>query len=221
MVGILPWLVPIVVGILAWLQQIPWYLIASSIVITAVFIIIGINQVDTWKERHKKRISKFSDKEIEDTVRGWVDIPGFTFKRLDVDEKVAYFLFMVRDNMDRQVHITRVKENPYYILLGADMSIAPTPDMQKILTVTELTKLKGKLIMEMLRLGCGYDYKPMESGFNMRVYNTIRIDDSLTATAFKEAGAYVTRAFTLMMGVVALTLQEIGITLPTEEESQY
>jgi hypothetical protein len=52
-----------------------------------------INQLHTWKDKHKKGLSNYSDKEIENIIREWVDTPFLSFKREDVPN--VYFQFVV------------------------------------------------------------------------------------------------------------------------------
>jgi hypothetical protein len=65
----------------AWLKALdPIFIVLIFLAVVAVVFVI-INQADSFSKRRKRGVSKYNDKEIEDAVREWVDIPGFTFKR--------------------------------------------------------------------------------------------------------------------------------------------
>lgn len=200
----------------AWLKALdPFFIVIIFLAVMAIVIII-INQLDAFFQRRKRGLSKYSDKEIENAIREWIDIPGFTFKRSDAEDEDSFFLFHVVDDCDRPVHIRRSKKASSHILLWSDISIpSKSEEMQIEFAQEDLKKLAGALSLEMLRLGCGYELKDFsERGFLFRIYHTIAIDDSLTADTFKDAGAQLMRAFTLVMGIVGLTLQGMGVNVP-------
>ncbi len=215
LIALIPLVVGAVVVFLAWVQQIPWYLIALSAIAAIAIVFFIINQIHTWRERHKKGLSKYSDKEIESTIREWIDIPMFTIKRTDVDESKTYFTFTVIDTEDRQFHIARNRKSPHYIGIFTAMSLDSKPEMSVELTEEDIKKLVAKLSLEMLRLGCSYEFDFKEKGFILTLHNSVLIEDSLTDVAFRNECGFLARAWSLAMGIIGLTLQELGVNVPT------
>jgi hypothetical protein len=207
----------VAVVILAWLKQVPAYLIVLSAIAVIALGLLGVNQFALFRERHRRGFSKLTDKEKEPAIREWIDIPGFTIKRSDVEDGTeAFFFYTIVDSGGRLIHIRRSKRDPDCIGMWADIPIpAESKEMHVKLTQYELKKLAGALTLEMLRLGCGYELSNFsKKGFLFRIYNIIPIDDFLTATVFKSEGAQLSRAYTLVIGIIGLTLQGLGVDVP-------
>ncbi len=218
--GILSLVVPLVVGFLAWLQQIPWYLIALSIIATAVLIIVGINQFETWRERHKKRFSQFTDTEIEESVYKWIDIPEFPHERIAVKKDEAFFGFRIIDQAERHVYILRMREQPHFLLFEGEVPILPPPEIREKLGESGIKILANEIGLELLRLGYGHEFVPISSGFCVRIVNSVFIDDSLNETTFRHQGAQMSRAIALVIGIVASTWQGLGFDVPAYYEKK-
>jgi len=201
----------------AWLIKLNPLFIVLIFIGVATFIVILINQLDSFFHRHKKGLSKFTDKEIESSIREWLDIPGFVIQRLDIiDDPEALFSYIVVDGSGRRIGIRRSKKDSHCIGMWADIPIpAESKEMHVKLTQDELKKLAGTLTLEMLRLGCSYELSNFsKKGFLFRIYSVIPIDDSLTASIFKSEGAQLARAYTLIIGIMGLTLHGLGINVP-------
>lgn len=96
----------------------------------AIVFIVGcsiwiMNQINIWKEWHKKKLSQRSDKEIENIVHEWVDIPDLTFKRSDVPD--FYFMFTLTDKFHQVISVARHKTDPKYISIWTDVAISSHP----------------------------------------------------------------------------------------------
>ena len=197
--GILPWVVPLVIGFLAWWQQVPWYLIALSIVAAVVLIIVGINQVDTWRERHRKKISKLSDKEVKELILKWIVKPYFKLQPVEGDP----FLFGFNiDHLNiRSTMVFRMRNDPYYIHIGS--RVVPPKEVSDILSrmnVNGWVDLQENISLELLRYGIkftGVDEIPIKE---IQVTESIPLDDWLTEHHFIERIMYVMRAGTLAGG---------------------
>lgn len=220
-----------VVAILALIQKIPWYLIALSVIASMGFVFFAINQFETRQDRHKKKLSQLSDKEIEDTIRKWVDIPEYTYRRSDVDVKGAYFIFDLTDTVGRPIHVTRNIKDPHCIGIWSDLGLLPADNEYPGLPEKKLgeirqiikcnfDKIKQKLSLEILRLGCYYHFYE-ELGV-IRLVNDVYLDDSLNASEFISQCLFVTRAMTLVQLVLLNTLGELGINVQVsgKEEPQ-
>jgi hypothetical protein len=204
LVGILPWVVPIVVGFLAWLQQIPWYLIVLSVSATVVLVILGINQCETWKERHKKRFSQLSAEEIEDTIYRWVGIPFFKVQKQDIDKKLLFFQIVVTDPAGRRVSISRQVEKPSQLELRS--SVETLLEVEKML-FANLEKLEQEQIifrlkMEMARYGIGHEDINLPPD-KIVLVEIVSLDDLVGGVYFRERITFVLRAATLCQATTA------------------
>lgn len=216
-INILQWLLPsagtIVVIVLALIQHVPWYLIFVSVIAVICLILFGINQIETWKERHKKRLSQYADKEIEDIIREWVDIPNFSFQRQQF-ESTLYFKFMITDNFGRIVNIIRNRNNPnmIHIMSGAILTLNKGQSMNQ----SGWEELAGRLSIEMARLGIQFSFDGVPNRFEgIRLTDSIIIDDSLAGFYFRQRIMFVIRAVVLIANVRNQFLKEKGITEPT------
>jgi len=67
--------------VLTWLEQLPLYQLLTIVlfVVLGVFALafLGINQFHKFQIRRKKNITELSDREIEETIRNWLDDPIF------------------------------------------------------------------------------------------------------------------------------------------------
>jgi hypothetical protein len=193
LIKILIWLLPsggtVAVAILAWLKHVPAYLIVIGVVAVIALGFLGVNQIALFRQRHHRGLSKQTDKEIENTIKEWIDIPGFTIKRSEVDENKTYFMFTVTDDCDRQVHIWRGKQTPYYITMSSEIKVGSRPDIIG-LTPENLRELASKLSLEMLRLGCSHEFDFKEKEFVLKLYNSVFIEDSLTDIIFRKEGHF-------------------------------
>jgi len=176
-----------------------------------------MNQIALFRERNVKGLTKLSDKELENTIREWVDIPDMTFKRSDSPD--SYFMFTLTDKFNRVIHIARHKKDPHYISIWTDINISSHPALNIELSENDLEKIGVNINLEMARLGIYFSTTGTGTkSIQVRLYNPILLDDSLTAFNFRQQCLFVTRAFVLLMQVLRITLSELGIILPTSEK---
>lgn len=225
LLGLIPLVVAAVVAFLGWLQHVSWYLIALGVIIAICVVFLGINQVSLFRERHKKPFSKCSDKEIKDTIRKWVDIPEYTYRRSDVEVNGACFIFDLTDSIGRPIHITYNKNDPHRIGIWADLKLLPATDNEypelpkrrleevKQAMGRHYDNLKRKLSLEMLRLGCNYSF--YDELRLIRLANHVYIDDLLNASEFINQCLFITRAMTLVQLIYMTALNEIESDVKT------
>ncbi len=194
------------VAILAWLQNISWYLLTLGFFAAIVLILVGINQYSIFKERRKKRFTQYSDKEIETTIRDWVDLPTFSFQRQERPE--VYFQFLITDIYKRLVTIARHKNEPYIINILTELELTPT--VQQV-TKDGWEKLASRLSVEMARLGIQFKFNGETNKLDrIRLWESVSFDDSLTAYYFRERILFVIRAFVLVEEVRRDFFREIA-----------
>ena len=86
LVGAITTYFPAIIGgaviVLVWIGDLPPYQVLLLILFTIVLVLWGINQMRVLQERRKRGIAEVSDKEVYETIRGWLDDPAFTFQRM-------------------------------------------------------------------------------------------------------------------------------------------
>lgn len=87
--------IPAMIGWLAWLQDAPWFLIALAILGSVGLILFIRNQHVIYRKQRKRNIANLSDKEIERTVREWIDIPDHTIERMAPGTEIL-FNFLIK-----------------------------------------------------------------------------------------------------------------------------
>jgi len=207
------------VGVAMWslIHKLPPPIIFVAGIATLAAILVIWNQIALWRERTRRRLTKLSDKELENTIREWVDIPDLTFKRSDMPN--AYFMFTLTDKFNQQIHVMRHKEEPQYITIWTDIDISshPTPDIQ--LSEEDLEKIGVNINLEMARLGIYFATTGTGTkSIHVRLYNPVFLGDSLTSFDFKRECLFVIRALVLLKQVLRKTLNELGISLPTSDK---
>jgi len=213
--------VALVVTAIAWLiQNVPWYLALLGLLFAVVLILVGINQYEIRKERHKKRLVQLSDKEVESTIRDWVDKPSFLFQRSEhMQGRLFQFTITYKDI---PVSITRLKANPNVLFLA--VNIVPAEEHKpKLDSLQEPRRsdLIFNLRVEMARLGVGFvGIKwPIE---NMQIQDFVTLD-SLTEFHLLNHIMLVIRAKVLISELVSQELKEtINIvgSVPDKGDSQ-
>lgn len=207
--GLLPWAVPIVIGVLAWLQQMPWYLIALSVIAAVGLVFFGINQFETWKERHKKGFSTQSNENIESILRKWLDKRQYSSQHKTIENNLFYFV--VTDKQNRPINIMRPEDNPAVIRL----LLALDEKELEAIPVKQQNVLRFRTGVEMARFGLLFHAeKPMY------VYLDLPCDDLLTEHIFLNAVDKIRQSLVLMafhIGAVLAAIRAQEETLMANE----
>ena len=207
----------IAVGVAVWslVSKLPPPIIFVAAMATFAAIIIIWNQLGIWRERTKKKLSKYSEKELETVIREWVDIPSLSFRRQE-PEQTRYFKFLLTDNFNRYVTIIREKSEPSMILILSEMTF---PDDKQQLTQANWETLADRLSLELARLGIQFTFNGIPNQLQrIRVTEPVIIDDSLTGFHFRQRVIFVIRALVLAQQVGKDTFKELGITLPVSHK---
>jgi len=192
-------------GILAWIKQMPWFLIPLSVVFMAGNVLWTMNQWKQW--RRGRGISRLSDKKIEQIIREWIDIPEVSIERKPPQPDV-YFNFTMKYKT-LNINIIRHKESPAIVQLVARIqtSLLDIPFNEEA-----LRKNAGKVGIEMARLGIDYrfDGSPNPRDFILLI-DPVILDDSLTEFYFRKRIMFVFRASVLVLETAKQTADELGL----------
>jgi hypothetical protein len=185
-----------------------------------------VNQIGLARERSKKRLTKLSDEDLENTVRGWLDNPGMEVTRLPNDAK-HYFAFRVRytDNMC-EIIVSRMKTEPGYIAIQGIMDIVSTKEME--FSGEELARIGFRIGLELARASVYFAILPeapsKPKARHIRIFNWVPLYDELNAGFFSRECLSVTRGVVLARYSIAATLEELGkagfSSFPGEEGGQ-
>lgn len=216
-VQIMPIIGGVVVTVVAWLQGIAWYLIVAFGVILGMLVIpttlLTINQLATWKERHKKKLTQLSDKEIEDTIRNWlVNDPGYKFQMKDVNDSVFHndrlFHFEVEDDWGRVISIARPRAKPTRLDLASAVTLG-TEHKKKYEALGPKFKrdILHNLRAEMARFGVMF--RGMDTTLErIDISDSVSLDDTLTEFYLKQRILFMIRATFLLNELIAQELED-------------
>jgi hypothetical protein len=184
-------------------QAVPPQVVWWSTVFIVGFSILIINQIDGWRERHKKGFSTQSNENMEAILRKWLDKRQYS-SRHNTDEN-QLFCFIATDKQQRPFNIMRPRDNPTIIrlLLGLDEK-----DLG-VIPMEQQSALRFRIGVEMARFGllCHPD-KPMF------VHLDLACDDLLTENIFLNAVDRIRQAHVLMVANVQVVLAMIKAQTP-------
>ena len=182
------------VAMLAWLQHMPWFLLVLGALTAPVIILLGINQYAIFRERHKKGVTKLSDKELEDTVREWVNISAWSVQWQESTSDTI-FQYQIKHNDDVPIHIEMQTKDRSVILLATDVKMA---SQKTVLSASEWERLAGQLSIDMARLGIQFGFVgPTNPWDTIRLIEPVMLDDSITGFYFRSRVMFVVRAVIL------------------------
>lgn len=184
---------------------------------TWLVILVGVgctlwimNQVNVWREQHKKRISQYTDKELERVIREWVDVPTLTFRRQEPEQNL-HFKFLLTDNYDRFITIARTRNEPSKLFIMSELAF---DDDKKQLTNANWQTLADGIRLELARLGIEFTFNGVPNKLQrIRVTEVVIIDDTLTDFYLRQRIVLVIRAIVLIKEVVKSTRKEMGIAV--------
>jgi len=189
---------PIMIGWLAWLKDLPAYLICLIMLGAFGFSLFLINQYAILRDRTKRNIKNRSDKKIERIIREWIDVPGYSVTRIK-PERNFKFHFEIRDAQNRHVNIIRGKNNPAIIEFAGRVKITSENQTLDELTLNEIA---SKIKIEMARLGISYVFDGSPNLLEyIRIINSVIIDDSLTEFYFRQNISLIVRAIILIIEI--------------------
>jgi len=202
-----------VVAIVAWLQSVPWYLALLGLLTAVVLILGGINQYEIRKERHKKKLTQLSDKELESLIWDWLKISAWKAnpQPLQVETVFAYQVQF----QDILIDVVKEKPQPEMIFL---VSVFTMPSEKEGLSEVERNRLWGQLRIEFARLGIQWDY--VGTPDTVKLSEPIILDDSITPYYFRSRIMFVVRANILAYELWKEALRLSRQSIPDKEDSQ-
>jgi hypothetical protein len=173
-----------------------------------------INQIGIWRKRHRKKLSKLSDKELEETIYKWLAIPGFAITRQSTKEPEIFHLSLSLPKNGINVDIVKSK-------LYSDMVFVMSRIIysERHLSQQELNRVRSKIDIEMARLGVEFIPPPetVSQQAQIIVQVAIPITDELTAFEFRQTTTLIARALLLVKLVSDETLPP-NVTQPTSHK---
>ena len=199
--------------VLGWLEDLPLYQLLLLILFTIALVFLGINQIRRLQERRKRGIAEVSEKDVDETIRGWLDDPVFTFQRKMNAE--CLFQFVVSEEQGkRPVTVSRTKSKPGQILLSTSITLGDEHRRKyETLSNNEKDKIVHNLRIEMARYRIGF------SGINRdleraTLSDVVLLDNALTEFYLRQRIFYVSGAFVLYGEIMSQQLMDV-----IEEES--
>ena len=194
--------------VLVWLGDLPPYQLLLLILFTIVLVFWGINQIQILQERRKRGIAEVSDKEVYETIRGWLDDPVFTFQRKMSDE--CLFQFVVSEDQGRRpVTVSRTKAKPGQLSLSTGITLGDEHRKKyDRLSNKGKDKIVHNLRIEMARYRIGF------SGINRglekaNLSDVVLLDNALTEFYLRQRIFYVSGAFVLYDELMSQQLMDV------------
>jgi hypothetical protein len=207
----------VITWIITHLARLPIWEIWLAIIFVITCLVIIINQIDAWRGRHKKGLTKLSEKELENTVHQWLVNPVFSVRPMPVDND-RHFGFHVTGKSRPDIYVIRAKNEPSIIQVLSPKLMIPPMDQ------TVMDRVQNSLTIEMARLDVQFMY---EGGGkippNISLMQPIPIVDELTVFEFRQNIVVVTRAAIL----IHATLVNMGVltgkspTAPTADTGDH
>lgn len=193
-----------VIGLLTWLitflEKVPGWLIWLGVLFAIGCVFWILNQIWTWRERHKKGFSTQTSEIIEATLRKWLDKRHYASQHQT--DNVNLFGFVATDEQNRPINILRPKDNPDLIrlILAIDekgLEVIP-PDQQSF--------LRFGIGVEMARFGLLCNPNPP-----MYIHLDLPCDDFLTENTFLNAIDKIRQAHILIVANIQVALIRIQL----------
>lgn len=180
-----------------------WHLLLLVLIVSGIVLWL-INQIHIIRERHKKGLTKLSDKKLEETIQDWLDIPNLARTRKTNEETL--FQFDVQAPSGIPVTIKRRKVDPFFFHFGVVITWN-NENKVKINALKEpfLSTLLSDIKIEMARLGIQHSgiIHPLNE---ILLIDSTPIDDSLTRYDFLQHIFFVIRASSLVAALIERTL---------------
>jgi len=207
---------------ISWLSSIPLHqlvmVILFSVLGVLVLVFLILNQYRQFRTGRQKKIAELNDKDMERTIRDWLDKPTFTFKR-EVSPD-CLFRFVVTDRQGRPVTISRYKSEPSTVLLTTGITLNDE-HRKKHDTLNERQKkmVSCNLRIEMERYGIGQE--GIDNELKSAVLSDpVLLDNSLNEFYLHQRIFFVTGAFALYSTVVERELMFVDEQENRKEDSQ-
>lgn len=176
-------------AVIAWLQSVPWYLALLGLLSAVVLILFGINQYEIRKERHKKKLTQLSDKELQSEIRNWIDIPAWSVQP-QPPQGETMFAYQVEY---KGIHIAVVREKQQSSIVVLITKFTMQSEKTNLSEV-EWQRLSSQLSIELARFGIEYDFiGTPNKAETIELVEPVILDDSLTPYYFRSRIMFVVR----------------------------
>ncbi len=197
----------VLTAIWAWAQG--WfasYWAPLTIPIILIVVALTFYLVKQFKVNEKeKQLTELSDKELESTIHGWVDIPRISVTRQTNDETLFQFDVVAPNSIP--ITIKRRKVDPFFFHFGVIVTWKPeTKEKLRSQQEPMRSNLMSNLRIEMLRLGIQFE---MKGNFDeILLVQTIPLDDTLTRFYFLQQIYFVIRCASLVGELIEQSLKK-------------
>ncbi|MSQ11095.1 MAG: DUF2299 domain-containing protein [Dehalococcoidia bacterium] len=203
---------PAVVGVLGSVQSIDWYLIVLGIMAAASMALFATNQVHDFRRRRDRGFATRRDKDIEATLRRWLD--GERLSIQTDSQANAVFQFKATDQQSRVMIVAKSRNLPDFILIGGKWDIPQ--DAQGSFAKMPIT-IREDMIwecrLEMLCRGVGYqgiEYPFTSVGFEVRV----PCDETCTKPVFLDRFNTARYSYATLTELIVMAFRRAGMSVP-------
>lgn len=213
----------VITGIIGKVTQAPplYVWVAFVLVVSVVWMALMVNQirkglkeqqqnaVQKAQEEEREKITNQSDKEIEDTIRGWIgNDPNHSIRKTETDGFLFNFIVTNPDGQGA-ISVGRTKVNPKQVQLTSiiDLSKEHKTKYSK-LRVAEKNRIVNQLRIEMARYGISFQNLSVELQ-NVGIGASVSIDDSLTEYHLKNRLQFVYAGLVLYSEIITQGLMTV------------
>jgi len=196
---------PIIVGTLALLQSVPWYLMALAILAAPGIVLWSFLQVKNWGGLRHQTVEQSGE-----IIRKWLDHTKLSVANSPTPE--AYYRYTVSLG-PRSVSVYRRKSDPEMVMFGINLHV-PKVDYATLDSMTDKrdSMLIKDLRLELARLGIQYSglSHPLRS---ISFVDDIIFDHNLTRSSFLEKIELMIRAQVILGEIIDREAKLAGVSL--------
>lgn len=196
---------PVIVAVLAFLQSVPWYILALAAIATPGVMAWTKLQVDSLWRLRRQTLQK-----SEKIIRAWLNHTRLSVANSPSPE--SYYRLLV--SLDaRHVSVYRQKSDPEMVGIGINLNIPEaTHEIMDAITSNSASTLIRDLRMELIRLGIQYSglQHPLRK---ISFLDEIVFDQNLTRPAFLDKVFFMIRAQILVSELIEYEAKTLEIPL--------
>lgn len=191
----------------SFISSLPGPIIFVLSITTFAVILTGINQIKVLREQ--KRLSKYSDKELEDTIRKWIDKPYYKIQRREINDRL--FSYNVEPiEGEGLVEVARFPKDRSQLHIGVQITVPiEVTSFLSALPEPLRSNMIDDLGMELTRFGIRFDLltQPFKV---LNIEDIVNIDDGLNEFHFLEHVTFVFKALAMVRGYLTILLRSRG-----------
>ena len=206
-------LVAVITWILTSIAQVPLWQVWLAILFSIGWTVWVVILIRDWKERHKKKLTQLSNKELEALIWEWLKISAWKVSPQPLQD-ATLFAYQV-EFQDKLITIVRESHQPDIISL---ISVFTMPSEKEGLSEAERNRLGGQLNIEFARLGIQWNY--VETPDTVRLIESIILDDSMTPYYFRSRIMFIVRANILAYELWKEAIRSLKQSTPDKKGSR-